>query len=324
MDFKEILDLSPEENYKKALVHKQIFKEWLSKQETRDFPLSIDTNLCKNKNKYLMHIIQSANLYYEKSVSLLCDEYDITPLPSSTEEFIAFIKTTSEQNLPYSIYYLGILQRRGIVHTNKNPNDYFIDAILLGCHIAILAISEVYSKCNDSRKKVGITLYQLHINLGCTSPMLELAHIYERGKIVEKDIKKSLELYEMAAKKGSKEANSYLAYKFAFGINVERNINKAAELYYEAKEYGACADYLFASVVEGNFNSRLYKILAKLNLENIKEGIYEKFIKKNVLKVIKHLYTSQIDLLDAHFKYQPGGDGFLEAKKDFHYRIDQI
>jgi hypothetical protein len=67
--------------------------------------------------------------------------------------------------------------------------------------------------------------------------------------------------------------------------------------------------------------------LSKVDLDADLENIgYEHYtIRRTVIpypKIIKKLYLEKINILETHFKYQPGQAGFLEAKKDFIERLN--
>ena len=132
---------------------------------------------------------------------------------------------------------------------------------------------------------------------------------------------KAIELYTKAAEKGCNTAMNKLGDMYYYGHGVDKDYTKAIELYYKGDELTKYVNMLLVLAKDDDLTSNCYEILSKIDLNKINDIDEDKL---NILKIIKRLYRSKIDLLELHFKYQPNASGYTEAKEDFMKSIDSL
>lgn len=209
---------------------------------------------------------------------------------------------TPEKYLENALYY-----------QKKDINLYFMNltqSANLGYKDAIILLNREYLEHTDGDQIFNdqlIIFYKKTANMLLNYSLNYLGYMHKKGKGVKQDNKKAKELYERAIEKGNAFAMSNLAYMYRYGEGVEQNCDKAMELYYKAKNYSSCVALLIKNINNNKITTLQIEYLLKLDVNSL----------PNTLKLIQTLYKSKIELLELHFKYQPGEKGFLEAKKDF-------
>jgi len=145
--------------------------------------------------------------------------------------------------------------------------------------------------------------YEMAIEKGCTSSMNNLGFYYYKIE----DYVKMKRLYEMGIEKGCADSilclESYYIRNFVFDID-----GLKFALKHKKKEiFDLMISRLYKDEIE--IDDKLFDILKEVDTTVF-----------HLPKVYKHLISSlstHIDLLENHYKYQPKGYGFEDAKKEF-------
>ena len=200
-------------------------------------------------------------------------------------------------------------------------------------------LGEIYYKGHAFKKDMNKAkeYFELGIKHGHSSAMNNLGVMYINGDGVKRDGSKGIKLLEASIKLGNSSAMSNLGNVYHYGIGVKIDLGKAKQLYYEASKLGnkdVECKLATLSTKERNFAQcsascdKLYvenyelidTFLSTIDLEQSK-GLIKEYIKKQNEKdnLIVQL-QSKIKYLEDEIvaiRYEPGGEGYLEAKEHF-------
>jgi len=209
-------------------------------------------------------------------------------------------------------------------------------AIEKGCVDSMYNIALYYE---DIEKDYNLMkfYYEMAIEKGCSASMNNLAYHYE---LIEKDYTLMKKYYEMALEKG------HIISMYNFGLyyqEIEKDYDKM-KMYLEMgneKGHEKCKDTLESYyTLIANFDIDGLKFALKYKNTRLFDGMISRLYKDEIEiddklfdilkevdtsifhlpKVYQHLISSlstHIDLLENHYKYQPKGYGFEDAKKEF-------
>ncbi|MDO4218656.1 MAG: SEL1-like repeat protein [Synergistaceae bacterium] len=173
-------------------------------------------------------------------------------------------------------YYTGI----GAKLNYEKAREYFEVAASKGSveaqrYLELLYRSKNFGETNEPQKDLEVC--KKTAQMGDQIGQFLLAHFYDNGIGVKKDVARAIELYKKSAAQGYYRAQSQLGYCYEFGIGLEKDIQKAIELYKKSAAQGSPrAEYYLANCYfNGKGVTRDYKRAAKLYISSaVKNNVY--------------------------------------------------
>ncbi len=171
-------------------------------------------------------------------------------MPSCDSERLLWIKKAAVSNYPAALHEYGVILLYGIYGVEKD----FASGISMLHNAAsqnhpesLLRLAQIYKNGlignidNLELIERDIEKYLFYLKkaaeLKDKGALYELSKIYEEGRIVPGDIKKSTEILKELASLYGGQYNSMLAERYEKGLGVEKSIPKAINLYCEGEEY---------------------------------------------------------------------------------------
>ena len=179
------------------------------------------------------------------------------------------------------------------------------------------------------------------IEKGHSHAMYNMAIYYDE---IEKDYDQMKKYYLMAIEKGDSDAMNNLGFYYG---TIEKDYDQMKKYYFMAIEKGnSLAKKNLEKYYQKNNNTmgllqlyikindidKLLKILINyLNQNTMNEEINLILLKyfdnidvsklPVIFRILKQSLNTQVDLLEAHFKYTENGLGFNEAREDFYQQV---
>jgi len=216
-------------------------------------------------------------------------------------------------------FYFEMAIEKGHTKSMNDLGSYYYETIIDGDYVKMKKLYEmaiekgfVASMCNlgfyykeIERDYVKMKFYfEIAIEKGCVISMHNLGFYYQ---YIEKDYVKMKKYYEMSIEKGYDGCVNELKNYY---IRIE--IFEMDGLKFALKHgFVDLFDYTINLIYNSNIklNDELFDILNKVDSSIFK-----------LPELFKHLINSlsiHVDLLENHYKYQPKGYGFEDAKKEF-------
>ena len=308
-------------------------KLFIKKIEFCIFRLLNNNLLLYNMEEFIQNFLESDNYKYVKIENHEIINHIYNLYKYGVDGRDTFKMEDSIIDLYYGVYYRT-------KKDYKQMKKYFDMAIEKGNTSAMNNLGVHYKRIEKDYKQMK-KYYLMAIEKGHSHAMYNMAIYYDE---IEKDYDQMKKYYLMAIEKGDSDAMNNLGFYYG---TIEKDYDQMKKYYFMAIEKGnSLAKKNLEKYYQKNNNTmgllqlyikindidKLLKILINyLNQNTMNEEINLILLKyfdnidvsklPVIFRILKQSLNTQVDLLEAHFKYTENGLGFNEAREDFYQQV---